>query len=256
MQEMEVVAAAGKKARRSAAVVGQDKESASQYRATTDFHRFFRSFPVGRSDARASVWRASCASQYGAVNTAPRGARRKPCGRPQRIAAAVVIGFISVAVPAALGRFFRLRITLTDSAAPAGIYREVAGVAPDRGALVAACLPPAIARTGLARGYLRQGNCPAGAEPVAKVIGALPGDVVTVERGQAAINGVPITNSQTSARDSAGRLLPHEPWGARQVAPGEVWLFGFNDPRSWDARYFGPVPLAGVRGVLRPVLTW
>ena len=52
-----------------------------------------------------------------------------------------------------------------------------------RGALVAACLPAAIARTGLARGYLREGDCPAGAEPVAKVIGALPGDVVEIEPG-------------------------------------------------------------------------
>jgi type IV secretory pathway protease TraF len=42
----------------------------------------------------------------------------------------------------------------------------------------------------------------------------------------------------------------------RRVGAGEVWLFGFNDARSWDARYFGPVPAAGVRGVLRPVVTW
>jgi type IV secretory pathway protease TraF len=44
--------------------------------------------------------------------------------------------------------------------------------------------------------------------------------------------------------------------GIHRVAPDEVWLFGFNDERSWDARYFGAVPLAEVRGVLRPVLTW
>jgi len=40
------------------------------------------------------------------------------------------------------------------------------------------------------------------------------------------------------------------------VAAGQVWLFGFNDARSWDARYFGPVPLANLRGVLTPVVTW
>jgi type IV secretory pathway protease TraF len=34
------------------------------------------------------------------------------------------------------------------------------------------------------------------------------------------------------------------------------WLFGFNDAHSWDARYFGPVPLANLRGVLTPVVTW
>ena len=98
-----------------------------------------------------------------------------------------------------------------------------------RGALVAACLPAAIARTGLARGYLQKGDCPAGAEPVAKVIGALAGDVVELEPGWVAVNGVKFPNSQTAARDSAGRPLAHVPWGAHRVDAGEVWLFGFNN---------------------------
>jgi len=161
-----------------------------------------------------------------------------------------------LAGPVVLGRLFRLRITLTDSAAPAGIYRLIARVPLARGELVAACVPAAIARTGLARGYLREGDCPAGAEPVAKVIGAVAGDVVKVEPGWVAVNSVTFPNSRMAARDSAERPLDHVAWGVRRVAPGEVWLFGFNDLRSWDARYFGPVPLAGVRGVLRPVLTW
>jgi conjugative transfer signal peptidase TraF len=153
------------------------------------------------------------------------------------------------------GRFFRLRIILTDSAAPAGIYRLNA-VPVRRGALAAACLPAAIARTGLARGYLSEGDCPAGAEPVAKVIGALPGDEVQIEQGFVAVNGVKFPNSQTAQRDSAGRPLAHVLSGARRVGAGEVWLFGFNNRRSWDARYFGAVPAANLRSVLRPVVTW
>jgi conjugative transfer signal peptidase TraF len=155
------------------------------------------------------------------------------------MAAVLVLGLIALAGPVALGRLFRLRITLTDSAAPAGIYRVVPGVPVVRGALVAVCLPAAIARTGSARGYLRQGDCPAGAEPVAKVIGAVTGDVVELEPGWVAVNGVKFSNSQTAVGDSAGRPLSHVLWGARRVARGEVWLFGFNDLRSWDARYFG-----------------
>lgn len=154
-----------------------------------------------------------------------------------------------------VGHLFRLRITLTDSSASAGVYRLV--TAPERrGALVAACLPAAIARLGLARGYLRKGDCPAGAEPVAKVIGALAGDAVQVELGSVAVDGVRFSNSRTASHDSAGRRLAHVAWGTRRVGAGEVWLFGFNDARSWDARYFGPVPLAAVRGVLEPVVTW
>jgi len=144
---------------------------------------------------------------------------------------------------------------LTDSSAPAGIYHLSA--APERrGALVAACLPAAIARTGLARGYLHEGDCPAGAEPVAKVIGALAGDDLDIEPSSVAVNGVKFPNSQTALRDSAGRPLAHVLSGARRVAAGEVWLFGFNNAQSWDGRYFGPVPGMNVRGVLRPVVTW
>jgi conjugative transfer signal peptidase TraF len=150
---------------------------------------------------------------------------------------------------------FQLRIMLTDSSAPAGIYQLVAA-APERGDLVLACLPAAIARQGLRRGYLQKGDCGSGAEPVAKVIGALPGDTVELEPDRVAVNGSPFANSRTAAVDSHGRPLGHVPSGAYRAAAGEVWLFGFNNRRSWDARYFGPVPLANVRGVLRPVVTW
>jgi type IV secretory pathway protease TraF len=85
---------------------------------------------------------------------------------------------------------------------------------------------------------------------------ALPGDELQIEPGFVAVDGVKFPNSQTAARDSAGRLLAHVLSGAYRVGAGEVWLFGFNNRRSWDARYFGPVPLANVRGVLRPLVTW
>lgn len=173
--------------------------------------------------------------------------------------AAPLIAIGGVAIGAGVlvlsAHLFRLRITWTDSSAPAGIYR-IAESPAGRGALVAACLPPVIARQGLARAYLRRGYCPAGAEPVVKVIGALAGDTVEVEPGWVAIDGVKFSNSQTAKLDSSGRPLAHVAWGERRVGEHEVWLFGFNNARSWDARYFGPVPAASVRGVLRPVLTW
>ena len=111
--------------------------------------------------------------------------------------------------------------------------------------------PPRSRGQGLARGYLQRGDCPAAAEPVAKVIGAVAGDMVDLEPGWVAVNGVKFPNSQTAARDSAGRPLAHVIWGVRRVGAGEVWLFGFNNARSWDARYFGPVSAVNVRGVLQ-----
>jgi conjugative transfer signal peptidase TraF len=214
--------------------------------------------------AAQGIRSAGVSSQSGGTQPADDGAdaaRNKAkveelaAGSARRVVAVVAVTIAGAAALAAIGRFFHLRITITDSAAPAGVYR-VSEVPAGRGALVAACLPAAIARTGIARGYLREGDCPAGAEPVAKVMGAVAGDVVDLEPGWVAVNGVKFSNSQTAARDSARRPLSHVRSGAHGVSAGEVWLFGFNDARSWDARYFGPVPRAGVRGVLSPVVTW
>ena len=38
------------------------------------------------------------------------------------------------------------------------------------------------------------------------------------------------------------------------VASGQVWLLATDTPRSWDSRYFGPVPLDQVR-LARPLMT-
>jgi len=229
-----------KKARGSVSVVRQEKANGSLRSTTPVFLWFPYDFFAGHNGTREVMVTRS---------------RWVTVTRAQRALSVLAFTLACAAALAATGRFFHLRITLTDSAAPAGVYR-VSEARAGRGALVAACLPAAIARQGIARGYLREGDCPAGAEPVAKVIGAIAGDRVDLEPGWVAVNGVRFPNSQTAAGDSAGRPLRHVPSGAHRVSAGEVWLFGFNDARSWDARYFGPVPLAGVRGVLRPVITW
>ena len=233
-------------------VVGQGKGSGSQWPVGPGFRWFPYDFCTGHSGtAEVIVTRDRWVTVTRAIWKRLPGNWQRT-GRVLSAAAAVIAGAILLGLA---GGFLHLRIMLTDSSAPAGVYRLKA-VQAGRGVLAAACLPAAIARTGLARGYLQRGDCPAAAEPVAKVIGAVSGDVVDLEPGWVAINGVKFPNSQTAARDSAGRSLTHAPWGTRRVDAGEVWLFGFNDARSWDARYFGAVPAAGVRGVLRPVVTW
>jgi conjugative transfer signal peptidase TraF len=175
---------------------------------------------------------------------------------PRKTILALLGPAIAGALMIVLGRILGLRISLTDSAAPAGIYLVVPKLSVERGELVGACLTTSIAQEGLARGYLSRGDCPSGAEPVAKVVLALPGDIVTVTPAGVSVNTKAFGDSPVAARDSNGRPLRHVRWGRHRVAPGEVWLFGFHNPRSWDARYFGPTPLSGVRGVLQPILTW
>jgi conjugative transfer signal peptidase TraF len=154
-----------------------------------------------------------------------------------------------------LMRHFRVLLTLTDSSCAEGFYRLVDAPI-RRGELVAACLPVSAEREGVARGYLMRGDCPGGAEPVVKVVDGMVGDQIEVEVGAVVVNGKPLPNSATVARDSVGRPLAHVSWGKRLVAVDEVWLLGLNNRRSWDSRYFGPVSLSAVRGVVEPVLTW
>ena len=149
-----------------------------------------------------------------------------------------------------------LRIGFTDSACPPGIYRMV-DRAPARGDLVLVCLPSALARFAQARGYLALGRgCRDGIEPVGKRLSALPGDNVEVTRDYVAVNGQRLQNSATLPRDSRGRSVQHVAWGRYTVPANQVWLFGTKDARSWDSRYFGPVPASSIQAALEPVLTW
>ena len=177
------------------------------------------------------------------------------CAGPRRVARQLwplVIGLTSIAGAAA---GLRLGVGLNVSrSAPRGIYRAVAD-APGRGALVVACLPPAVGAFGRTRGYLRPGGCPGGAQPVLKRIGAVAGDRVELDGDGVTVSGIRLLARPIEALDSAGRQLPHAALGARLVAAGEVWLFGPSPDRSWDSRYFGPVPATSVRGVIWPVLT-
>ena len=87
-----------------------------------------------------------------------------------------------------------------------------------------------------------------------KRVAAMPGDVVVVSQDAVTVNATRLPESATVTHDSRGRPMPHVPWDRTVVPPGEVWLLGARAGRSWDSRYFGPVPLDHVRAV-SPVLT-
>ncbi len=167
---------------------------------------------------------------------------------------------VLLAAPILAFRLLNLRIAFTGSACPPGIYRATAlppGDTLARGELVLVCLPERLARFALERGYLARGaGCGDGIEPVGKRIGAIPDDVVAVAPGHVAVDGQRLPNSTSRMRDSQGRTVPHVAFGTHAVKPGEVWLFGEADARSWDSRYFGAVPTSAVQAKLKPVITW
>jgi len=147
-----------------------------------------------------------------------------------------------------------LRINGTASM-PRGLWHVGAPVAPLRcGEIVTLCPPDTGPfREAAARGYLPAGFCPGGFEPLVKPIAAIVGDLVTVSAAGVTVNGAPVPGTAPMTADGAGRPLSPFPAGAYRVAPGDLWLLSGHDPRSFDSRYFGPVPAPNVQGVARPL---
>ncbi len=132
--------------------VEQDKASAVQCRRSSVFSKLLTPFPPLESILVGQLYStAKIASER--VVPRPHFERFR---HARRAVLAMLGPVIAVAFLVMLGRFLGLRISLTDSAAPAGIYRLASGISVKHGELVGACLPASIAQEGLARGYLQK----------------------------------------------------------------------------------------------------
>jgi conjugative transfer signal peptidase TraF len=143
-----------------------------------------------------------------------------------------------------------IRINITESA-PRGIWIMDKSQKLERGSLVAVCPPSApIVRAMAERSILSPGDCiGTDVQSLLKPVGAVSGDSVVIREGMSVlVNGNELPN--TAASDK----LPSWPAGTYQVEPGYVWLFSTYSDRSFDSRYFGPVPIRNIRGVTMPLL--
>ena len=131
------------------------------------------------------------------------------------------------------------------ASAPIGLYRLTATAHPATGDLVAIKLPHALARYMADRNYLASGV------PLWKHVAARPGARVCRTGPRVTVDGR--LTATALPRDSHGRPLPV--WHGCHIVGGDQ-LFLLNDtPDSMDARYFGPIPAAGLLGRATPVLT-
>jgi conjugative transfer signal peptidase TraF len=156
----------------------------------------------------------------------------------------------AAAILRALGVWINLSPSL-----PLGLYiaRTVEHSAtPGRNAVVLVCLPRALAEFGRARGYLPRGGCADGSAPVGKPVFAVAGDTVTVTSLGITRDRVAATNTGALRADSKGRPIVRVPNGRYPVPPGLLWLVSSRSSRSWDSRYYGPVPVTAVIGTLAP----
>ena len=181
--------------------------------------------------------------------------RRRRRQRPGRTPAFAIlgIGVAGVVVIISAGVFASLRVNLTPSE-PLGLWRIVVLDRPVAvGDLVFVCPPQgSVSAFGLARGYFRQGTCPGGVAPLIKTVAAIAGASITVEAA-VTIDGTLLPHSQLSPKDGQDRVLA--PWVGGIVPSGQLFLHS-SFRGSYDSRYFGPVPEAGLLGLARPVLTF
>jgi conjugative transfer signal peptidase TraF len=162
------------------------------------------------------------------------------------IGAALILG-LSVAAYT-----FGFRLNLSASIPP-GVYRVTKDPVA-KGSLVLVCLPPALSAFARSRDYVRAGSCKDGNAPVGKVVAAAAGDTVDVTASGLMVNGGQLSNTRPLGNDGRGRALPHIESGRYIVRTGQIWLASSYSTRSFDSRYFGPVPVDRIVSSVRPIV--
>ena len=147
-----------------------------------------------------------------------------------------------------------VRINWTRSA-PLGLYATLRQAPIARADLVVVCLRNTLAARGRARGYLTAGSCPNRTSPILRQVAATAADEVELRSDGIEVNGRVVDRAQRRHVDSLGRPFELFPHGRSVVREGEVWVLGVNRERSWDSRYFGPIPVSSIIGMARPILT-
>jgi len=147
----------------------------------------------------------------------------------------------------------------TSISMPRGLYLVAPLGKPQRGEIVAVCIPAGPAASlYLQRDYLPASKaCPSGLAAVLKPIAGVSGDVVKVEALATSINGVAVVNSGVFSTDSDGKPIQHLPVGwEKRLGPGEFFMLSNHIARSLDSRYYGPVQLVDLRGRAVPLITF
>lgn len=144
-----------------------------------------------------------------------------------------------------------IRINATTSL-PIGLYVQ----SDSQSRLIEFCPSGEPAAISARRGYRGAGDCPDGASPLLKPIVARSGDVVEFKAEGIAVNNHLLRNTAPLSADTERRPLEHFPFGSYVVNADEVWVASSYNKRSFDSRYYGPVPKIQIRAHLRPLLTF
>jgi conjugative transfer signal peptidase TraF len=97
-------------------------------------------------------------------------------------------------------------------------------------------------------------SCPDGFAPLIKPVVAWPGDTVETSVQGVSVNGQLLTHTMTIDHDSTGHPIHPYTYGTYRVQPGQLWVVSNFSPKSFDSRYFGPIPARSVQHWVRPFL--
>lgn len=89
--------------------------------------------------------------------------------------------------------------------------------------------------------------------PFLKRVGALPGDQVCLSGGHLSVNSVSL--GQQLHHDTHGRAIPGMREGCFTIKSDDFLPLSTHSPRSFDGRYYGPVPIAGIEATAVPLWT-
>jgi conjugative transfer signal peptidase TraF len=70
------------------------------------------------------------------------------------------------------------------------------------------------------------------------------------------INGSLLLSSKPLKTDKAGRRMPRYSFNHYRLGKSELLLMSDVSPTSFDGRYFGPLEIGQVRGVIKPLVTF
>lgn len=178
--------------------------------------------------------------------------RNSPAGEPHSPHSAYLFTAAAL-VAGCLLRVF-LCINLVSDSMPRGIYLLLRPPGRPRPCLALFCLPVEVGRSGRARGYLGVGSCPGGVAALLKPVVATAGDVVDVDSRGVSVNGALLPRSAPLARDGEGRPLSVNWRGPVTLPPGTFLAVSTFTGRSWDGRYWGPLPASVLRARAFPLL--
>lgn len=144
------------------------------------------------------------------------------------------------------------RINLTDSI-PVGLYR-ITNIKILKNSFVIFCPDNRLAfKQAIDRSYINNGFCPGGYGYLMKKVVGTKGDSISVTPEGVFVNQKLISFSKPKSQDGAGRKLSQ--WHALnyELKEDEVMAMTSQSEWSFDSRYYGPVHLSQIRGVITPV---